>query len=290
MRNRVLKKIADNFINDKELYLMLGDLGVFQSRDAIKIDNYRCFNYGIMEQSMVGFASGISMANAYPIIYSITPFIIERCYEQLKLDFGYNKSKGLIISAGGSFDYNKLGPTHYCPNDISLMIKAKCTDIYLPWNELKAEEFVGKIFEKKFFSYLRLSSEEIDGEIMPKDISSFNFKNQDNNLVLGLGPDSYLLAKHLNYQINFSISKIDAKLIDMILNMIQKGINLTIIAGFNLDFILNLIQNTKQKQNSKLLKNGSLSLIYSMDTKYDSAEKKITHLTSNLFFNEFIIK
>ena len=44
MRNRVLKKIADNFINDKELYLMLGDLGVFQSRDAIKIDNYRCFN------------------------------------------------------------------------------------------------------------------------------------------------------------------------------------------------------------------------------------------------------
>ena len=41
MRNRVLKKIADNFQSDKELFLMLGDLGVFQSRDAIKIDNYR---------------------------------------------------------------------------------------------------------------------------------------------------------------------------------------------------------------------------------------------------------
>ena len=290
MRNRVLKKIADNFRIDKELFLMLGDLGVFQSRDAINIDNYRCFNYGIMEQSMVGFASGISMAKSYPIIYSITPFIIERCYEQLKLDFGYNKSKGLIISAGGSFDYNKLGPTHYCPNDISLMIKAKCRDIYLPWNERKAEEFIGKILKNKFFSYLRLSSEEINGEIMPHDISRFNVKNQKNDLILGLGPDSYLLAKHLNIELNFSISKIDAKLIDIIFNLIKKGINLTIIAGFNLDFFLNLLQNTKNKEDAKTDNNGYLKLIYSMDTKYDSAEKKITHLTSNLFFNEFIIK
>ena len=290
MRNRVLKKIADNFLIDKELFLMLGDLGVFQSRDAIKFDNYRCFNYGIMEQSMVGFASGISMANAYPIIYSITPFIIERCYEQLKLDFGYNNGKGLIITAGGSFDYNKLGPTHYCPNDISLMIKAKCREIYLPWNEIKAEEFIGKIFEKKFFSYLRLSSEEINEEIMPNDITSFDIKNKTNYLILGLGPDSYLLAKHLNYELNFSISKIDNKLIDIIFNMVKRGINLTIIAGFNLDFFLNLLQNKKQKKDEKTYKNGSLKLIYSMDTKYDTAEKKITHLTSNLFFNEFIIK
>ena len=99
---------------------------------------------------MVGFASGIRWKRLSNNLF-YNSFIIERCYEQLKLDFGYNKGKGLIITAGGSFDYNKLGPTHYCPNDISLMIKAKCREIYLPWNEIKAEEFIGKIFEKVFF-------------------------------------------------------------------------------------------------------------------------------------------
>ena len=94
----------------------------------------------------------------------------------------------------------------------------------------------------------------------------------------------------LNIELNFSISKIDAKLIDIIFNLIKKGINLTIIAGFNLDFILNLLQNTKNKEDAKTDNNGYLKLIYSMDTKYDSAEKKITHLTSNLYFNEFILK
>ena len=127
------------------------------------------------------------------------------------------------------------------------MVKAKCREIYLPWNELKAEEFIGKIFEKKSFSYLRLSSEEINKENMPSDVSSFDIKNQENYLILGLGPDSYLLAKHLNYELNFSISKIDTKLIDIIFKMIKRGINLIIIAGFNLDFS-NLLQNKKQKK------------------------------------------
>ena len=44
--------------------------------------------------------------------------------------------------------------------------------------------------------------------------------------------------------------------------MIKKGINLTIIAGFNLDFILEFITKQKQKKESKTNKNGSLKLIY----------------------------
>lgn len=290
MRNKVLKKISDAFKVDKELFLMLGDLGVFQSRDAHKVDNFRCINYGIMEQSMLGFASGISIAKAYPIIYSITPFIIERCYEQLKLDFGYNKCKGLVISAGGSFDYNKLGPTHYCPNDISLMIKANCRDIYLPWNELQAEKFIENILEKKFFTYFRLSSEEIDNDTMPKDISEINLKEITNDIFIGIGPDSYLLANHLKHRLNFSVSTINEELINTILNIIKNGTNITIIAGFNLDFLLNLLQQNNKSHKSRIDSNGCLNLIYSMDTKYDSAEKKISHLTSNLFFNRFIIK
>ena len=161
MRNKVLEKISEYFNFDKDIYLLLGDLGVFQSKEAKKIDPLRCLNYGIMEQSMIGFGAGISKANCYPIMYSITPFLVERCFEQLKLDFGYNRGKGLIITAGGSYDYNKLGPTHYCPNDISLMLKTDCKNIFLPWNEVDATQAIISILKDKNFSYLRLSSKKL---------------------------------------------------------------------------------------------------------------------------------
>ncbi len=289
MRNKVLEKISENFKVDEKLYLLLGDLGVFQSRKAFEIDDYRCINYGIMEQSMMGFAAGISIANCYPIVYSITPFIVERCYEQLKLDFGYNENKLLIISAGGSFDYNKLGPTHYCPNDISLLIKANCKNVFLPWNEKDAEEFILRIIKNKNYSYLRLSSEEINETIKPSDIKEIIETKEGENIIIGLGPDSFLLSKYLNLKLDYSASIIDDYFIELIMEIISKGISITIIAGFNLDFLLNLL-NTNNTNKKNLINNTFLQLIYSLNSKYDTSEEKITHLTSNIINNKFFIK
>ena len=288
MRNKVLETISESFKIDEKLYLLLGDLGVFQSRKAFEIDDYRCINYGIMEQSMIGFAAGISIANCYPIAYSITPFIVERCYEQLKLDFGYNENKLLIISAGGSFDYNKLGPTHYCPNDISLLIKANCKNIFLPWNEKDAEKFILSIIKKKAYSYLRLSSEEINEKIKPRDISEFLEVNKVEDIIIGLGPDSFVLSNYLKLKLDYSVSVINDNLIELIKKIISKKINITIVAGFNLDFLLNLLSSNSN--NNNLIKSGYLNLIYSMDSKFDTSEEKITHLTSNIKNNKFFLK
>lgn len=286
MRNKVLEKISDYFIFDKNIYLLLGDLGVFQSRKAKEIDEFRCINYGIMEQSMISFGAGISKANCFPIIYSITPFLVERCFEQLKLDFGYNKAKGLIITAGGSYDYNKLGPTHYCPNDISLIIKTECKNIFLPWNEEDSEEAIISILENKKYSYLRLSSEEINKE-KPKDLLNFSEKDFK-NVYVGIGPDSFLISRYLKIELKYSVKKIDEEIINKILNIISKGYNITILSGFNLDFLLDLL--SEYKENFENLNNSHLNLIYSNGTKYDTAEKKITHLTSKLQYISLIIK
>ena len=71
---------------------------------------------------MIGFSAGLAKGDYYPIIYSITPFLIDRAYEQIKLDLIYNKNNALILSAGASFDYSTLGPTHHCPHDISNLL------------------------------------------------------------------------------------------------------------------------------------------------------------------------
>ena len=93
MRNRLLKAISEKIVEDDKLIVLLGDLGVFQMKKAMERNPSQVINFGIMEQTMIGFAAGIAKGNYYPIIYSITPFLVDRAYEQIKLDLIYNKIK-----------------------------------------------------------------------------------------------------------------------------------------------------------------------------------------------------
>ena len=76
---------------------MLGDLGVFQMREAMKNFPSRVINFGIMEQTMIGFCGGLSRGGFYPIMYSITPFLVDRGYEQIKIDLIYNNNPCLVL-------------------------------------------------------------------------------------------------------------------------------------------------------------------------------------------------
>lgn len=123
--------------NDKNVVVIVGDIshGILSNFRTENPDRY--FNIGISEPGMVNVAAGLSASGLVPVIHTITPFLIERSYEQIKLDFAYQNLGGNFISVGGAFEYSKLGCSHHCYTDYALMSKFKNCDIYFPGSEIE---------------------------------------------------------------------------------------------------------------------------------------------------------
>ena len=121
MRKQFVNTFESLISTDENLVLLLGDIGVFGFRNSFTKFPERVMNVGVLEQSTVGMAAGLARMGMNPVIHTIAPFLVERAYEQIKVDFGYQKLGCNLVSVGGSYDYAALGCTHHCPGDVGVL-------------------------------------------------------------------------------------------------------------------------------------------------------------------------
>ena len=160
MRKQFVKTTEDIFELDKSACLLLGDIGVFGFRNLFQKFPKRTYNIGILEQSTVSVAAGLSIAGMVPIVHTIAPFIVERALEQIKIDFGYQNLNGNFISVGSSYDYAALGSTHHCPGDVQQLLTIPNMDILLPGTSQEFHSLFKEVYNNGKPSYIRLSEYE----------------------------------------------------------------------------------------------------------------------------------
>jgi transketolase len=157
MRKQFIKSLQHILHNDTKSVLILGDIGVFGFRNELQDIPDRTYNIGILEQATVSLAAGLAKTGLTPFVHTIAPFMIERAYEQLKIDFGYQKLGGNFISVGASYDYAALGCTHHCPADVSLISNIPNFQIVVPGTSLEFDKLLSSSYTNRSPTYYRLS-------------------------------------------------------------------------------------------------------------------------------------
>lgn len=160
MQQEFAKTTLEFLEKDDRVILMFAGAGIVdqsQFQEFKKRSPKRIIDVGIAEQGAIGMAAGLSIANKIPIFHTQAPFIVERAYEQLKIDFGYQKLAGNFIGLGGSLEFTFLGPTHNAPADVGALKLIPNMQIIVPGTLKEFNTLYRAYYDNQFPTYYRLS-------------------------------------------------------------------------------------------------------------------------------------
>lgn len=177
---------ATEFLDDPRTAVVLADISAAAFAPAAASHPERVLNVGIREQLMVGVAGGLALTGLRPIVHSYAPFLVERAYEQIKLDLDHQGVGAVLVSIGASYDRAAAGRTHLAPADVALVDTLRDWTVHVPGHR---DEVPGVLREvvcgRQDSAYVRLSTRS-NGAAYPDA--------GDLRVIRGAGPGAPLLV------------------------------------------------------------------------------------------------
>ena len=157
MRRAFGRWIAEIAEKDDSVYLIVGDIGYKIFDEFREKFPDRFINIGLSEQSMIGIAAGMALQGLKPYVYTITPFIIERAFEQVKIDINVNNVNVKLI---GYDDYPTQGLTHSVTDDGKFMKMFENIESYWPKDSKETREILDRTYLEECPTFMRLKKDE----------------------------------------------------------------------------------------------------------------------------------
>ena len=156
MRRTFGKIITELANKDDKIYVLVGDIGYRVFDEFREKHSKRFINMGICEQSIISVSSGMALEGLKPWVYTITPFLIERPFEQVKLDID---QQNVNVKLVGFADYPTLGPTHSEINGKALMEMFDNITSFFPKNGDETEMMTNKAYKNNGPAFISLKSD-----------------------------------------------------------------------------------------------------------------------------------
>jgi transketolase len=157
MRESFAATALDLFERDRRVAIVLAEISRDLFWPAHLRDPARVVNVGIAEQTMVGVAAGFALEGFLPVAHSLSPFMAERPFEQLKLDFGYQGLGGTFVGSGGSYDYATEGGTHHAAGDAAAMLAIPGMQVLVPGHGREVDRLLRATYANGSPTYVRTS-------------------------------------------------------------------------------------------------------------------------------------
>lgn len=156
MRNEFTEAINLIGKNDKKVIFLTGDLGFNAFEPLKKSFKSRFINAGVAEQNMIGVAAGLAKKGYKVFCYSIAPFIVYRCLEQIRNDVCFHRLPVYIVGNGGGFGYGIMGSSHHAISDLACISSLGSIKSWIPCFKNDVRNIVTNIYEENRPAYLRL--------------------------------------------------------------------------------------------------------------------------------------
>ncbi|MFF4568555.1 transketolase family protein [Streptomyces sp. NPDC001410] len=139
MRDRFAPVVSRLLDEDPRVAVVLAEIGKDGFAEALRRHPDRVINVGIREQLLVGAAAGLALTGLRPVVHTFASFLVERPFEQVKLDLGHQDTGAVLVSAAASFDWPAGGYTHMAPADVALLDTLDGWTVHVPGHPDEAE-------------------------------------------------------------------------------------------------------------------------------------------------------
>jgi transketolase len=185
MRERFVAVTSRLLDEDPRLAVVLAVISGDSFADAGRRHPDRVIDLGIREQLLVSAAGGLALAGLRPVAHTFASFLVERPFEQVKLDLNHLDVGAVLVSAGASYDISAGGRTHQSPGDIALLDTLPGWTVHVPGHPDEAEALLREAYRADGRVYVRLSTETNE---QPLPTAPTVLKHGGRGTVVAVGP------------------------------------------------------------------------------------------------------
>ncbi|MFD6135994.1 transketolase family protein [Isoptericola sp. NPDC060257] len=195
LRTRFYEELDPLLDAHPDVDVVLAVIGSGSMGRAIARHPGRVIDVGIREQALIGVAGGLALAGRRPIVHTFASFLVERPYEQVKLDLGHQDVGAVLVSAGASYDVSAGGRTHQSPADVALISALPGWTVHVPGHADEVAELLHREAAGTGRTYIRLSGQRnarpgtVDGRLhLVRDAAVTPPPSGSAPLVVAVGP------------------------------------------------------------------------------------------------------
>lgn len=157
MRNAFINTVLDACCKREDIFIISGDAGLGVFDDFKEKFSEKFLNLGVAEQNAASFSAGLSLAGFKVYLYNIIPFVLYRCYEQVRNDICYQELPVVLVGIGSGVTYAPQGMTHYSVEDLGIAQTLPNLTVFSPIDPIEAKLAAVHSIQANLPVYVRLA-------------------------------------------------------------------------------------------------------------------------------------